>query len=204
MGFKTDHPDCQWLLLVSRKLPTQQRQGAAWQRGCVMPQGLHVVNPYVNYWAQRYAEAEWFLLLPLQTLEPRLGKILHKIIHTGPKIFTAEFSALQENVFGAQHIWPGKRKTNLYSKLRLNLRQVWSTPVCRAYSKDLGWLKISKAMCVKVKMESPGISGFASVLSLWQQPSCYCCMKPHFVGVMGASSSSDHCWVSHLLQSPLK
>lgn len=28
-------------------------------------------------------------------------------------------------------------------------------------------------------------------LALWQQPSCYCCTKPHFVAAMGASSSSD-------------
>ena len=59
--------------------------------------GFACCTPYADYWAQRYAAAEWFLLLPLlnQTLEQRLGKIPHKIItHAVPKTFAKEFSAL--------------------------------------------------------------------------------------------------------------
>lgn len=83
--------------------PGQRETFHTAQTRCCLAKGLcntfefASCKPYADYWAQRYAEAEWFLLLPLlnQTLEQRLGKILHKIItHAVPKTFAAEFSAL--------------------------------------------------------------------------------------------------------------
>lgn len=75
------------------------KTNAGWclAKGLCNSVGFTCCKPHVDYWAWRYAAAEWFLLLPLlnQTLEQRLGKILHKIItHAVSKTFAAEFSAL--------------------------------------------------------------------------------------------------------------
>lgn len=134
--------------------------------------GSTCCKPYADYWAQRYAAAERFLLLPLpnQTLEQRLGKIPHKIItHAVPKTFAAEFAALWGKDVQTQTYMTRKKKTEPVTLVtpRLNLRQAWSTPACRARSKDLDWLKtgLRKSASAKVQDAEPGVSaGFAAAL----------------------------------------
>lgn len=93
---RQEHPSAS--PLVTGEPSTWHRQmRCCLAKGLCNTVGLACCKPYVDYWAQRYAEAEWFLLLPLlnQTLEQRLGKIPRKIItHAVPKTFAAELSAL--------------------------------------------------------------------------------------------------------------
>lgn len=127
-------------------------------RGLSNTVGLACCKPYVDYWVQRYAEAEWFLLLPLlnQTLEQRLGKIPRKIItHAVPKTFAAEISALWGKYVQTWTFMTRKKKmvSVLLNTLGLNLKQAWNTPVCRACSKSLDWCSrgIRKSMGAKVE-----------------------------------------------------
>lgn len=51
--------------------------------------------------------------------------------------------------------------------LRLNWRQGWSTPACRAHSKDLNWLETERSRCTSAKVEDaePEVSaGFVAAV----------------------------------------
>lgn len=196
-------------------------------RGLCNTIGLACCKPYVDYWGQRYAEAEWFLLLPLlnQTLEQRLRKIPRKIItHAVPKTFAAEISALWGKYVKIWMFMTRKRKIVSFplNTLGLNLKQAQNMPACRACSESSDWLSrgLRKSMGVKVEDRAHSLHWVNAGLHLpcpvaAAQPRLLHCPPcsttfpscparwNHTVGLR-ASSSFRHCYVSHLLLWHLK